>query len=46
MNDVKPAEDGKSATISGGASVKKVVDTLWAANKQTGEILSQSCYRS
>ncbi|RBR08465.1 uncharacterized protein FIESC28_10265 [Fusarium coffeatum] len=35
MNEVKLVEDGKSATISGGASVKKVVDTLWAAKKQT-----------
>ncbi|KAF4457591.1 6-hydroxy-D-nicotine oxidase [Fusarium albosuccineum] len=29
------AEDGKTATIGGGASVKKVVNTLWAAGKQT-----------
>jgi len=46
MNDIKLAEDGKSATISGGASVKKVVHDLWAANKQTGELLSQSQCRS
>ncbi|GKT48171.1 FAD-linked oxidoreductase chyH [Colletotrichum spaethianum] len=32
---VNIAEDGKIATIGGGASVKKVVNTLWAAGKQT-----------
>ncbi|KAG9495357.1 hypothetical protein J7337_013599 [Fusarium musae] len=35
QNDVEIAEDGKSATIGGGASVKKVVNELWAAGKQT-----------
>ncbi|KAF4342186.1 6-hydroxy-D-nicotine oxidase [Fusarium beomiforme] len=32
---VEIAEDGKSARIGGGASVKKVVNELWAAGKQT-----------
>ncbi|KAF4495048.1 oxidoreductase [Fusarium agapanthi] len=35
QNDVEIAEDGKSARIGGGASVKKVVNELWAAGKQT-----------
>ncbi|KAH7245213.1 hypothetical protein BKA59DRAFT_475500 [Fusarium tricinctum] len=35
QNDVQIAEDGKSATIGGGASVTKVVNHLWAAGKQT-----------
>ncbi|TEA18247.1 FAD-linked oxidoreductase chyH [Colletotrichum sidae] len=34
-NQVALADDGKSATIGGGASVKKVVNELWAAGKQT-----------
>ncbi|WXC60631.1 hypothetical protein SNK03_006514 [Fusarium graminearum] len=36
MNDIKVAPDGNYATISGGASVKKVVNELWTAKKQTG----------
>jgi FAD/FMN-containing dehydrogenase len=36
MNEIKIAADGSWATISGGASVKKVVNELWAAKKQTG----------
>ncbi|KAF5545679.1 transcriptional regulatory [Fusarium phyllophilum] len=35
QNDVEIAEDGKSAKIGGGASVKKVVNELWTAGKQT-----------
>ncbi|KAG5759821.1 hypothetical protein H9Q72_012060 [Fusarium xylarioides] len=35
QNDVEIAEDGKSARIGGGASVKKVVNELWTAGKQT-----------
>ncbi|KZL87808.1 fad-dependent oxygenase [Colletotrichum incanum] len=34
-NAVDIAEDGVSATIGGGASVKKVVNSLWEAGKQT-----------
>ncbi|KAF9877024.1 hypothetical protein CkaCkLH20_05290 [Colletotrichum karsti] len=34
-DEVKIAEDGRSATIGGGAKVKKVVDHLWEAGKQT-----------
>jgi FAD/FMN-containing dehydrogenase len=37
QNDIEIAEDGKSATIGGGANVKKVVNRLWAAGKQTGQ---------
>ncbi|KAF5710069.1 transcriptional regulatory [Fusarium mundagurra] len=35
QNDVEIAGDGKSARIGGGASVKKVVNELWTAGKQT-----------
>ncbi|SCV49785.1 related to oxidoreductase [Fusarium fujikuroi] len=35
QNDVEIARDGKSARIGGGASVKKVVNELWTAGKQT-----------
>ncbi|OBS25095.1 hypothetical protein FPOA_05630 [Fusarium poae] len=35
MNDIKIAESGNHATIGGGASVKKVVNELWASKKQT-----------
>ncbi|KAF5630321.1 oxidoreductase [Fusarium sp. NRRL 52700] len=35
QNDVEIAEDGKSVRIGGGASVKKVVNELWTAGKQT-----------
>ncbi|KAM0342572.1 hypothetical protein ACHAPU_009425 [Fusarium lateritium] len=35
QDSVEIAADGQSATIGGGASVKKVVDHLWAAGKQT-----------
>jgi FAD/FMN-containing dehydrogenase len=36
MNQISVSHDGKTATIGGGARVKEVVDTLWAAGKQTG----------
>ncbi|UQC79355.1 uncharacterized protein CLUP02_04834 [Colletotrichum lupini] len=36
MDQVVLSEDGETATIGGGASVKEVVNTLWAAGKQTG----------
>ncbi|KAF4966871.1 hypothetical protein FSARC_5484 [Fusarium sarcochroum] len=32
---IEIAEDGKSATIGGGARIKKVVNNLWAAGKET-----------
>ncbi|KAF5253840.1 hypothetical protein FANTH_1301 [Fusarium anthophilum] len=35
QNDVEIAEDGKSARIGGGTSVKKVVNELWVAGKHT-----------
>ncbi|KAK1691064.1 hypothetical protein BDP55DRAFT_724625 [Colletotrichum godetiae] len=35
MSQVIIAENGEIATIGGGASVKEVVNTLWAAGKQT-----------
>ncbi|KAI7763728.1 hypothetical protein LZL87_011585 [Fusarium oxysporum] len=35
QNVVEIARDGKSARIGGGASVKKVVNELWTAGKQT-----------
>ncbi|KAL0943459.1 FAD-dependent oxygenase [Colletotrichum truncatum] len=38
-DNVDIAEDGKSATIGGGASVKKVVNTLWTAGKQTARVV-------
>jgi FAD/FMN-containing dehydrogenase len=38
LNQVKVAEDGKTATIGGGATVKTVVDELTTAGKQTGEL--------
>lgn len=40
LNKVEVAADGKTATIGGGTQSKKVTDTLWAANKQTGMIKS------
>ena len=39
LNTVKVAADGKTVTIGGGTMSKKVTDTLWAANKQTGTFL-------
>jgi AICAR transformylase/IMP cyclohydrolase PurH len=36
LNTVEVAADGKTVTIGGGTMSKKVTDTLWAANKQTG----------
>jgi hypothetical protein len=38
LNTVEVATDGKTVTIGGGTQSKKVTDTLWAANKQTGMI--------
>lgn len=35
MNSVEIAEDGQTVKIGGGALQIEVVDTLWAANKQT-----------
>ncbi|KAF4457203.1 hypothetical protein F53441_767 [Fusarium austroafricanum] len=35
QNLVEVAEDGKSAKIGGGASIKQVTNELWAAGKQT-----------
>ncbi|XXG99456.1 hypothetical protein Hte_005795 [Hypoxylon texense] len=35
LSDVKVSEDGTSATIAGGTLSKAVVDSLWAAGKQT-----------
>ncbi|KAI4647672.1 hypothetical protein J4E93_004082 [Alternaria ventricosa] len=35
LNSISIAKDGKSATIGGGANVKNLTDTLWAAGKQT-----------
>ncbi|KAI3527600.1 hypothetical protein CSPX01_16853 [Colletotrichum filicis] len=35
MDQIVISEDGETATIGGGASVKEVVNTLWAAGKQT-----------
>ncbi|KAJ0271239.1 hypothetical protein CBS470a_013211 [Colletotrichum nupharicola] len=39
-NQVEIAEDGKTATLGGGASVKTVVNALWAAGKQTNQVIS------
>ncbi|KAK7592165.1 hypothetical protein V3481_006790 [Fusarium oxysporum f. sp. vasinfectum] len=36
LNDVKIFPDGKTVEIGGGTVSKKVTDTLWAAEKQTG----------
>ena len=36
LNTVDIAEDGKTARVGGGGISKTVVDTLWAAGKQTG----------
>ena len=38
LNSVSIAKDGRSATIGGGANVKNLTDTLWAAGKQTGRL--------
>jgi hypothetical protein len=38
LNSVSIAKDGRSATVGGGANVKNLTDTLWAAGKQTGEL--------
>ena len=40
LNSISIAKDGKSATIGGGANVKNLTDTLWAAGKQTGKLYS------
>jgi hypothetical protein len=37
LNHVEIAEDGKTAKIGGGASVKEVVDALDKAGKRTGQ---------
>ena len=38
LNSISIAKDGKSATVGGGANVKNLTDTLWAAGKQTGRL--------
>lgn len=37
MNQVKLSEDGKTATIAGGATVKQVIDGLAAVGKRAGK---------
>lgn len=37
LQTVEIAEDGKTATIGGGALTTNVTHALWAAGKQTGE---------
>lgn len=44
IDQVVISEDGETATIGGGANVKEVVNTLWAAGKQTG-MPSQKFFR-
>lgn len=39
LNSLSIAEDGKTVTVGGGINSKKVTDSLWAAGKQTGELL-------
>lgn len=46
LNHIEIAEDGKTAKIGGGASVKEVVDALGKAGKRTGQypaILAVAC---
>ena len=38
LNSVSIKKNGKSATIGGGINSKNLVDTLWAAGKQTGKL--------
>jgi hypothetical protein len=42
LNSIDIAEDGLSATFGGGSLTKAVVDTLWAAGKQTGKCQQSS----
>ena len=44
MNDIIISEDGKTARIGGGAKVKKTVNTLWDAGKQTSPQSSPKVY--
>lgn len=46
LNDVKISKDGKSVTISGGTKSKKVTQTLWASNKQTGKSIPHRSWTS
>lgn len=39
LNSVEIAEDGTTAKIGGGAMSKTIVDTLWEAGKETGELM-------
>lgn len=38
LNSISIKKNGKSATIGGGINSKNLVDTLWAAGKQTGKL--------
>jgi len=44
LNQIQISPDGKTAISGGGVKVKEVVDTLWAAGKQTG--ISASLFTS
>lgn len=43
LNSVTVAKDGQTATIGGGVMSKNLTDALWAAGKQTGEHVMNSC---
>jgi phosphoribosylformimino-5-aminoimidazole carboxamide ribonucleotide (ProFAR) isomerase len=40
LNSISIAKDGKSVTVGGGINSKNLMDTLWAAGKQTGKLSS------
>jgi frataxin-like iron-binding protein CyaY len=46
LNTLSIAEDGQSVTVGGGINSKALTDGLWAAGKQTGELVKvESCDR-
>jgi hypothetical protein len=44
LNSLSIAEDGQSVTVGGGINSKAVTDALWAAGKQTGELVEVDPY--
>lgn len=38
LDAVVISKNGKSVTVGGGINSKKLIDTLWAAGKQTGRV--------
>lgn len=39
LDNIRISADGKTVTVGGGVKVKELIDTLWAAGKQTGALI-------